>query len=83
MERQKAVIHSLFCLLLQQGLCLLQGPSRHAERLVSNVSETETWKMKKDKSVEMPNNQKNRKKSGLQMRSTLQSSVQMQASEVI
>ena len=39
--------------------------------------------MKKDKSVEMPNNQKNRKKSGLQMRSTLQSSVQMQASEVI
>lgn len=39
--------------------------------------------MKKDKSVETPNKKKKKKKSGLQTKSTFQSSVQMQASEVI
>lgn len=58
MERQKAMIHSLFYLLLKNDFCQLQGPSRHTERLVSNVSKTETWKMKRDKSVEMPNKRK-------------------------
>lgn len=80
MERQKAMIHSLFYLLLKNDFCQLQGPSRHTERLVSNVSKTETWKMKRDKPSEMLNK---RKKSGLQMTITLQSSIQMQASEVI
>lgn len=80
MERQKAMIHSLFYLLLKNYFCQLHGPSRLTERLVSNVSKTETWKIKRDNSVEMLNK---RKKSGLQMRITLQSSIQMQASEVI
>lgn len=58
MERQKAMIHSLFYLLLKNDFCQLQGPSRHTERLVSNISKTETWKMKRDKPVEMLNKRK-------------------------
>lgn len=58
MERQKAMIHSLFYLLLKNDFCQLQRPSRHTERLVSNVSKTETWKMKRDKPSEMLNKRK-------------------------
>lgn len=44
MEKQKAVIHSLFYLLLQHGFCLSHGPSRQSDWLVLVKQRPGKWK---------------------------------------